>query len=39
MVVVVLKITLLDKRIKLLDNYALMLAFRVLKFMFEALPM
>lgn len=38
MVVVVLKITLLDKRIKLLDNYAL-LACRVLKFMFEALPM
>ena len=38
MVVVVLKITLLDKHIKLLDNYAL-LAFRVLKFMFEVLPM
>lgn len=38
MAVVVLKITLLDKRIKLLDNYTL-LAFRVLKFMFEALPM
>jgi len=38
MVAVVLKITLLDKRIKLLDNYAL-LAFRVLKFMFDALSM
>ena len=38
MVVAVLKITLLDKHIKLLDNYAL-LAFRVLKFMFGAHPM
>lgn len=36
MVIVVLKITLQDKHLKLLDKYAL-LAFRVLKFMFEAL--
>ena len=38
MVVVVLKISLLDKHVKLLDKYAL-LAFRVLEFMFEALSM